>query len=162
MNIINADLFLSLMILNGYIDEAKCADLRKVVEQCKIAVPEQREAVETIKCLENIKKGLAQWNPDKYLNEAIKAVETATYFHDLAKSYEKTIVKLNDALRFNDNGKMGDPIHRNITIAEEILIDTMEKNKGNKAMQAIALQTFIQTVGPVSNECGEVIKKYME
>lgn len=162
MNIINADLFLSLMILGGHIDEAKCADLRKIVEQCKIAAPERREAIETIKCLENIKKGLTQWNPDKYLNEAIKAVETATYYKDLAKSYEKTIVRLNDALRFKNNEKMGDPIHKNITIAEEILIDTIEKNKDNKAMKAIALQTFIQTVGPVSNECGELIKKYME
>ena len=162
MNIINADLFLSLMILGGHIDEAKCADLRKIVEQCKIAAPEQREAVETIKCLENIKKGLAQWNPDKYLNEAIKAVETATYYHDLAKSYEKTIVKLNDALRFNDNEKKEDHEHRNFTLAEEILLDQIERLQGNKQMQAIALQTFIQTVGPVSNECGELIKKYME
>lgn len=162
MNIINADLFLSLMILNGYIDEIKCADLRRIADKCKIESPNKESTIRIIGCLEDIKKGLAVWNPDKCIDAAIDAVRTATYYKELASSYEKTIVKLNDALRFKSYEKMGDPIHANITIAEEILIDTMEKNKGNKAMQAIALQTFIQTVGPVSNEYGEVIKKYME
>ena len=162
MDIINANLFLTLMVLSGYIDEVKCADLRRIADKCKIESPNKEETIRIISCLEDIKKGLAVWNPDKFIDAAIDAVRTATYYKELASSYEKTIVKLNDALRFKSYEKMGDPVHANITIAEEILIDTMKKNKGDKSMQAIALQTFIQTVGPVSNECGELIKKYME
>jgi len=162
MNIINANLFLALMVLNGYIDEIKCADLRRIADKCKIETPSREETIQIISCLEDIKKGLAVWNPDKFIDAAINAVRTATYYKELAESYERTIVQLNNALRFKSNEKMGDPIHANITIAEEILIDELKKHQGNKEMQAIALQTFLQTVGPVSNECGDIIKKYME
>jgi len=161
MRLVNADVFITLLFWRGLIDEVTCNEIKRAAYQSEITWDEEAEKV--IRILEDDKKGVRLWNPEPALNYAIEAIKTANYYKELAQSYEQTIVKLNDAIA--GKGNIVYPSEEKIEelpVPEQILIDMVKQYQGHKDLQGIALQTFIQTQGAVSNECKEIVLKYME
>lgn len=160
MRIVNADVFLTLLFWRGLIDEITCNEIKRAAYQSEITWNE--DAKKVIKILEDDKKGLRLWNPEPALNYAIEAIKEATYYKELAQSYGQTIVKLNEALSNAHISVTDEEEIEQLSVPEQILVDTVKNYRGNKEMQGIALQTFIQTQGTVSNECKEIVLRYMD
>ena len=160
MKIVNADVFITLLFWRGLIDEVTCNEIKRAAYQSEITWNEDAQKV--IKILEDDKKGLRLWNPEPALDYAIEAIKEATYYKELAQSYGQTIVKLNEALSNANISLTDEEETEKLSVPEQILVDTVKKYRGNKEMQGIALQTFIQTQGTVSNECKEIVLRHME